>query len=146
MRFFYLSVMYAMPLFLPIYLLCLWMIVAVKSLNCVQLFCDSMDCSPLGSSLHGISQARILEQVAISFSKGSSQSGDQTASPASAGRFSTTGPPGKPIFVPIKWAQSIKRFVHIVLGHFFILVLFDIYMLMNFVHFCMYIHFVCTYN
>ena len=28
--------------------------------------CDPMDCSPLGSSVHGISQARILEQVAIS--------------------------------------------------------------------------------
>jgi len=33
--------------------------------------CDSMDCSPQGSSVHGISQARILEWVAISFSTGS---------------------------------------------------------------------------
>ena len=31
---------------------------------------DSMDCSPPGSSVHGISQARILERVAISFSRG----------------------------------------------------------------------------
>ena len=38
--------------------------------------CDSMDCSPPGSSVHGISQARILEWVAISFSKGSSQPRD----------------------------------------------------------------------
>ena len=30
--------------------------------------CDSMDCSPPGSSVHGIFQARILEWVAISFS------------------------------------------------------------------------------
>ena len=36
------------------------------------LFCDLMDCSPLGSSVHGISQARILEWIAISFSRGSS--------------------------------------------------------------------------
>ena len=36
------------------------------------LFCDSMDCSPPDSSVHGISQARILEWVAISFSRGSS--------------------------------------------------------------------------
>ena len=36
------------------------------------LFCDLMDCSPPGSSVHGISQARILEWVAISFSRGSS--------------------------------------------------------------------------
>ena len=32
--------------------------------------CDSMDCSPPGSSVHGILQARILEWVAISFSSG----------------------------------------------------------------------------
>ena len=34
--------------------------------------CDPMDCSPSGSSVHGISQERILEWVAISFSRGSS--------------------------------------------------------------------------
>ena len=33
---------------------------------------DTMDCSPPGSSIHGILQARILEWVAISFSRGSS--------------------------------------------------------------------------
>ena len=37
--------------------------------------CDPMDCSPSGSSVHGLSQARILEWVAISFSKGSSLPG-----------------------------------------------------------------------
>ena len=35
-------------------------------------FCDPMNCSPPGSSAHGISQARMLEWVAVSFSKGSS--------------------------------------------------------------------------
>ena len=35
--------------------------------------CDPMDCSPLGFSVHGISQARILEWVAITFSERSSQ-------------------------------------------------------------------------
>ena len=39
--------------------------------------CDPMDCSPPGSSVHGISQARILEWVAIFFSGGSSQSKDR---------------------------------------------------------------------
>ena len=34
--------------------------------------CDPMDCSPPGSSIHGIFQARILEWVAVSFSRGSS--------------------------------------------------------------------------
>ena len=47
-----------------------------KSLSCVQLFCDPMDYSPPGSP--GISQARTLEWVAISFSRGSSQSRDWT--------------------------------------------------------------------
>ena len=36
--------------------------------------CEPMDCSPPGSSAHGIFQARILEWVAMSFSRGSSQS------------------------------------------------------------------------
>ena len=36
---------------------------------CVTL-CDPLDCSPLGSSLYGISQARILQWVAISYSRG----------------------------------------------------------------------------
>ena len=34
--------------------------------------CDPMDCNPPGSSVHGIPQARILEWVAIAFSRGSS--------------------------------------------------------------------------
>ena len=40
--------------------------------------CNPMDCSPLRSSVHGILQPRILEWVAISFSRGSSQPRDRT--------------------------------------------------------------------
>ena len=40
--------------------------------------CNPMDCSPPAFSVHGISQARILEQVAISFSRRSSQPRDRT--------------------------------------------------------------------
>ena len=40
--------------------------------------CDHMDCSPPGSSVHGILQARILEWVAMPTSKGSSWPRDQT--------------------------------------------------------------------
>ena len=47
-------------------------------LSHVRLFWNPMDCSPPGSSVHGISQARILEWVAISFSRGSSQPRDWT--------------------------------------------------------------------
>ena len=53
-----------------------------------------MDCCLAGSSVRGISQA-ILELVTISFSRGSSQPRDQTRVSCSAGRFSTTEPPGK---------------------------------------------------
>ena len=40
--------------------------------------CDPVDCSQPGSSIHGIFQARVLEWVAISFSRGSSRPRDQT--------------------------------------------------------------------
>ena len=40
--------------------------------------CDPVDCSPPGSSVHGISQARTLEWVAISFSRASSLTRDRT--------------------------------------------------------------------
>ena len=49
--------------------------------------CDPIDCSPPGSSLHGILQARILEWVAISFSRGSSQPRDRTQVSHIAGRL-----------------------------------------------------------
>ena len=45
--------------------------------SCLTL-CDPMDCSPPGSSVHGTLQARILEWVVISSSRGSSQPRDQT--------------------------------------------------------------------
>ena len=40
--------------------------------------CDPMDCRTPGFSDHGLSRGRMLEQVAISFSRGSSQPRDQT--------------------------------------------------------------------
>ena len=46
--------------------------------NFVLLFCDPMDCSPPGSCLHGISQARLLVWVAVYFSRVSSWPRDQT--------------------------------------------------------------------
>ena len=42
------------------------------------ILCDPVDCSPPGSSVHGIFQARTLEWVAISSSRGSSQPKDET--------------------------------------------------------------------
>ena len=53
--------------------------VAVWLLSCVWLFVTPWTvCSPPGSSVHRVSQARILEWVAISFSRGSSLPKDQT--------------------------------------------------------------------
>ena len=52
--------------------------VVAELLSCTQLFCDPKDGSPPGSSVHGISQARILEWVVISSSKASSRHRDQT--------------------------------------------------------------------
>ena len=63
------------------------------------ILCNLMDDSLPGSSVQGILQARILEWVAISYSRGSSQPGNQTVSHASsapAGGFFTTASPGKP--------------------------------------------------
>ena len=51
--------------------------------------CNSMDCSPPGSSVHGILQARILEWVAISSSRGSSQPKDWTQVSCITSRFFT---------------------------------------------------------
>ena len=51
--------------------------------------CDPMDCSPPGSSIHGILQARVLEWVAISLSMGSSWPRDQTRVSCIAGGFFT---------------------------------------------------------
>ena len=56
--------------------------------SCLTL-CDPMDCSPVGSSVHGILQAKILEWVAISFSRESSQPRDWTQVSRIAGRLFT---------------------------------------------------------
>ena len=62
---------------------------------CLTLW-DPMECSPSGSSVHGILQARILEWAAIPFSRGSPDPGMEPATPSLAGRFFITEPPGKP--------------------------------------------------
>ena len=69
--------------------------VCVWSLCCVWFFANPMDHSPPGPSVHGISQARILEWAAISYSRASSWLRDQTTSlvsPAPAGRIFATAP------------------------------------------------------
>ena len=58
-----------------------------KSLQSCPTLCDFMDCSPPGFSAHGILQARMLEWLAISFSRGWNL---HLISPALAGGFFTT--------------------------------------------------------
>ena len=61
--------------------------------------CNPMDCSPPGSTDHRIIQARILEWVAMFFSRGFSWPRDQTlvsCVSCIAGGFFTNEPPGKP--------------------------------------------------
>ena len=59
--------------------------------------CEPMNCSPPGSSAHGILQARILEWVAIPSSTGSSRPRDRTWVSCIAGRFFTFWATGKSI-------------------------------------------------
>ena len=52
--------------------------VHAKLLQSYPTLCYPMNCSPPGSSVHGIVQVKILEWVAMTFSRGSSLSRDQT--------------------------------------------------------------------
>ena len=82
-------------------LILLWVITELRWHVCAQLcptLCNSKDCSPPGSSVHGIFQERQLEWVAISYSRGSSwPRGLLHASPALASRFFPMALSGRPI-------------------------------------------------
>ena len=63
-----------------------------KEIEVAQLcltLCNPMDCSLSGSSVHGIFQARVLEWIAISFSRGSSRPRNRTRVSHIAGRLFT---------------------------------------------------------
>ena len=80
---------------------------------------DPMDCSLPGSSVHGIFQARVLEWVSISFSRGSSQSRDQTCVSSIAGRRFINWATRKPSQVLICQFQDwvMKSVTSILLTH-----------------------------
>ena len=61
--------------------------------------CNPMDCSLSGSSVHGIFQARVLEWIAISFSRASSRPKNQTQVSRIAGRRFTVWSEGSPFFL-----------------------------------------------
>ena len=70
-------------------------VIVVWSLNCVPLFCDPMGCSHQAPSVHGTSQAGILEWVAIPFSRGSSPPRDRTHISCIGRQIFTAEPPRK---------------------------------------------------
>ena len=76
-------------------------IVVLVAKSCPAL-CNPMGCSWPGSSVRGISQARILEWVAIPFSRGSSRPRDQIHIPALAAGFFTSEPPEKSCILQFK--------------------------------------------
>ena len=90
-----------------------------KWVFCVQLkclhiqVCDPVDYSLPGSAVHGISKARILAWVAISFSGDLCDPKIKPVSPALAGRFFTTEPPGKPIHINGYSVLNRKHIIHI---------------------------------
>ena len=69
--------------------------------------CNPIDCMPLGSSVHLIFQARILDWVTIPYSRGSSRLRDQNlVSCVSWGRFLTAALPGMPNLYRARLYQS----------------------------------------
>ena len=68
-----------------------------------------MDCSLPGSSVHGVSQASILEWVAMPSSRGSSRCRDQTQVCGLAGGSFTTEPPGKPQLALVLFKKKKKN-------------------------------------
>ena len=74
--------------------------------------CGPMDCSPPSSSVHGISQVRILEWVAISFSRESSRPRDQAHVSCIAGKFFTTAPQGNPRMCICETKMYVNYCVH----------------------------------
>ena len=68
----------------------------VKSLQSCTTLCDPMGCSPSVSSVYGIVQARVLEWVAISFSRDLTDPGIEPRSPALQADALLSEPPGKP--------------------------------------------------
>ena len=93
------------------------MCMRAKLLQCYVTLCDPIDCSPPGSSVHGISQARILEWVSMPSSRGSSWPRNPTCISCTAGGFFTAEPLGKPLLYRVlqkntfvtQWQRSEKK-------------------------------------
>ena len=87
-----------------------WCLESEVAQSCLTL-CDLMDCSLPGSSVHEIFQARVLEWVAISFSRGSSQPRDRTRVSRIAGRRFTVWATREAHVWCLTSLQTIRAFV-----------------------------------
>ena len=83
---------------------------ALRHAQSCPTLCDPTDCSPPGSSVHGVLPARILEWAAIYSSRASSWLRDRTQSPALAYGFFLTESPGKPQSREIPWDKGKQGF------------------------------------
>ena len=84
---------------IPIYLVYIYIHMHASSVaQLCPALCNPMDCSPPGSSVHGIFQARILECLPFSPPGDLPSPELEPASPALAGGCFTTAPPDKPIY------------------------------------------------
>ena len=77
---------------------CVCVCVCLRTQSCPTL-CEPKNCSPPGSSVCEISQARILEWVDVSYRRGSSRPRDGTHVSCISVRFCTTEPPEKPLYL-----------------------------------------------
>ena len=86
---------------LSFFLIHLFFIIILCVLSCFShaQLCESMNCSPPGSSVHGIFQERVLEWVAMPFSRGSPWPRIKSRSPASQADSLWSEPPGKPLLI-----------------------------------------------
>ena len=89
----------------------LLIVCALVSQSCLTL-CDPVDCSLPGSTVHGVFQARILESVATSFSRESSQPSNRTQVSCIAGRFFILWASGE-----VWWLDTYKESLHVYLMH-----------------------------
>ena len=71
--------------------------VFVVQLSGIQLFCNSTDCSPPGSSVHGISRQEYWSRLPFPSPGDLPDPGIEPLSPVFAGGFFITEPPGKPV-------------------------------------------------
>ena len=86
--------------------------VCAKSLQSCPTLCDPMDCSPPGSSVHVIPQARIVEWVAMPSSRGSSRLGNQTCISYVSLLLQVGSLPVEPRGKPIEYAYTCIFVIH----------------------------------